>query len=163
MPRATVAPARNSRSVGRPDFSDVPPSRRRNMAAIRGRDTGPEMTLRKVLFGMGYRYRLHVKGLPGRPDLAFPGRRKLVFVHGCFWHRHEGCRNSRLPRARRDWWAFKLKSNVDRDARNLAFLADAGWQSLVVWECELTSPNVAADRVSAFLGPPVASRIAGPC
>lgn len=136
----------------RPDFTDVPESRRRNMAAIRGRDTGPEMALRRALFGMGYRFRVHVKELPGRPDVVFLGRRKAVFVHGCFWHRHEGCRNSVLPRARRDWWAAKLSANADRDARNLARLADGGWQTLVVWECELASPGT-VEQVSAFLGP----------
>lgn len=123
------------------------------MAAIRGRDTGPELALRRTLFAMGYRFRLHVKELPGRPDLVFPGRKKVMFVHGCFWHRHKGCRNSVMPRTRRDWWEAKLNANAERDARNLAQLADSGWQALVVWECELAAPGAAA-RLSAFLGPP---------
>lgn len=149
--------------LSRPDFTDAPESRRRNMAAIRGRDTRPEMVLRKYLFRMGYRYRLHVRELPGRPDLVFPGRRKVVFVHGCFWHQHACCRNSVLPRARRDWWAAKLKANVDRDDKNLKLLAKGGWQAAVVWECELGFPDSAVQRISAFLGPPAASRIARSC
>lgn len=125
------------------------------MAAIRGRNTKPELTLRRLLFRMGYRYRLHVRGLPGRPDLAFLTRRKIVFVHGCFWHRHQGCANAVLPGSRADWWAAKLAGNVERDVRNLAVIRSAGWQALVVWECEVRrDPDGAAAAVAAFLGPP---------
>lgn len=124
------------------------------MAAIRGRDTKPEVVLRRLLHAMGYRYRLQAKGLPGRPDLAFPTRRKALFVHGCFWHRH-GCANSVMPKARPEWWAAKLEGNAARDARNLAALETAGWQALVVWECEVRADAAeAARRVTAFLGPP---------
>lgn len=141
----------------RPDFADVPPVRRRNMAAIRGRDTAPELVLRRLLHAAGYRYRLHVAGLPGRPDLVFAARRCIVDVRGCFWHRH-GCANSVLPAARRDWWAAKLAATVARDARNAAALAAAGWRVCVVWECALRAdPGAAARRVRRFLGAPALS------
>jgi DNA mismatch endonuclease (patch repair protein) len=139
----------------RPTFKDVSEARRRNMAAIRGCNTKTELILRCLLFGMGYRYRLYVRDLPGRPDLAFPGRRKVVFVHGCFWHRHEGCANAVLPKSRADWWAAKLSANVERDARNLAAIRSRDWKAFVVWECEIRrDPEAAAAAVAAFLGPP---------
>lgn len=136
----------------RPDFSEVPSARRRNMAAIRGADTRPEMQVRRAAHALGYRFRLHVKDLPGRPDLVFPGRRKVIFVHGCFWHRH-GCRNSVLPRARREWWEAKLDGNVQRDRRNREALEVASWSVLVLWECELRDPESLKTILRDFLGP----------
>ena len=144
-----------SHSPPRPDFADVSQVRRRNMAAIKGRHTRTELALRRLLHGMGYRYRLHVRGLPGRPDLVFPARRKAIFIHGCFWHRHAGCPNAVLPKARADWWAAKLAGNTARDARHIAALAASGWRTLVVWECELRrDAGAAAANAAAFLGPP---------
>lgn len=106
------------------------------MARIRGKDTGPEMAVRKAFWAAGLRYRLHDKNLPGKPDLVFPGHRTVVFVHGCFWHSHEGCPNFRLPKSRTDWWAEKLARNKARDAEVRAALEAAGWRVIVVWECE---------------------------
>src|SRR5262249_4587250 len=122
-------------SSPRPDFADVSQSRRRNMSAIRGRDTTPEWSVRRLLHSLGYRFRLYKTQLPGRPDIVFPGRRKVIFVHGCFWHRH-GCRNSVLPRTRSGWWAAKLSRNAERDSRNIQRLTELGWGVAVLWECE---------------------------
>lgn len=123
------------------------------MGRIRGRDTKPEMKVRRLVHGMGYRYRLHRKDLPGRPDLVFPRRRKAVLVHGCFWHRHPdpACKLARLPKSRLDFWAPKLEANQTRDRRNLELLAAAGWSVLVVWECQLRDEEALADRLCDFL------------
>src|SRR5262245_10140140 len=107
------------------------------MAGIRGRDTGPELAVRRWLHRHGFRYRLHAKGLPGHPDVVFPGRRVVVFVHGCFWHRHPGCRYAYHPASNVAFWTMKFESNVQRDARQVAALEEAGWYVLVVWECEI--------------------------
>jgi len=110
----------------------TPSQRSRIMRAVRTANTGPELLLRKRLFRLGYRYTLHVKGLPGRPDLVFPARRKVVFVHGCFWHGHN-CSKGKLPKSRLDYWQPKIKTNRTRDARNVEALAAFGWKALVVW------------------------------
>lgn len=107
------------------------------MAGIRGKDTKPELIVRRRLFAAGFRYRLHVKGLPGRPDLVFPRYRAVVFVHGCFWHRHEGCRFTTTPSTRPEFWARKFAANVERDARKTSDLREAGWRVAVVWACAL--------------------------
>lgn len=106
------------------------------MSRIRGKDTKPEMLVRRLVHGMGYRYRLHTKDLPGRPDLVFRPRRKAIFVHGCFWHQHEGCSRNTIPATRRDFWRRKLDENVQRDRRNATALRENGWRVLVIWECE---------------------------
>lgn len=124
------------------------------MARVRGKNTGPEMMVRKLLFAAGYRYRLHVRKLPGSPDLVFPARKKVVFVHGCFWHRHENCASSRIPKSRVDFWSSKLNGNKARDIRNREALLDAGWQVMVVWECELSDLSVLQERLRLFLGSP---------
>lgn len=124
--------------------------RSRNMSHIRGKDTGPELKVRRLLHSMGFRFRLHVQGLPGRPDIVFPGRRKVIFVHGCFWHRHAGCRNARLPKSNRAFWTPKLNANRDRDRRNLKALEKEGWSCLVVWECEIDAPDI-SKRLRQFL------------
>ncbi len=121
------------------------------MSRVRGRDTGPEMVVRRLLHGMGYRYRLQGRDLPGRPDLVFPSRRKVVFVHGCFWHLHPRCRNVRLPKSRQEFWIPKLRSNRKRDLANQRKLTNAGWRFLVVWECELADLDDVAGRLVAFL------------
>jgi DNA mismatch endonuclease Vsr len=132
----------------------VPEARRRNLAAVAGKDTAPELRVRRLLFRMGYRFRLHRRDLPGTPDIVLPGRRKIVEVRGCFWHRHPdpACRNAVLPNVRADWWAAKLARNVARDERNLAMLREAGWSVLALWECEVKDDAAVAARLRAFLG-----------
>ncbi|WP_316852152.1 very short patch repair endonuclease [Ralstonia thomasii] len=115
----------------------MPLTRSENMSRIRGKDTKPEMAVRRALWAAGLRYRLHDKRLPGNPDLVFPGRRTVVFVHGCFWHCHDGCSNFRIPKTRTDWWTAKLTRNKARDAKVRAELESAGWRVFVIWECEV--------------------------
>ncbi len=122
------------------------------MRAVKGRDTGPEMTVRRLAHGMGYRYRLHRKNLPGKPDLVFPERRKVIFVHGCFWHQHTCPRGSRSPKSSRDYWIPKLKRNKQRDVENQARLCEMGWDVLVIWECEMKDQDALKNRIAAFLG-----------
>lgn len=121
------------------------------MALVRSADTKPEMTVRKLVHGMGYRYRLHCRDLPGKPDLVFRSRKAIIFVHGCFWHRHDGCSLARLPKSRVDFWTSKLEGNRDRDERKVAALKTAGWRVFVVWECELRNRELLAERLRAFL------------
>ncbi|AXK38511.1 very short patch repair endonuclease [Crenobacter cavernae] len=128
-------------------------TRSRIMARVRNKDTGPEMIVRRLVFSMRFRYRLHVGRLPGRPDLVFPGRRKVIFIHGCFWHRHEGCAQARIPKSRVEFWTAKLTANSDRDKRNIAALQELGWEVLVLWECELADSARLRQRISDFLGP----------
>lgn len=135
-------------------WPDVPEARRRVMRANTGRDTKPELALRHLLHGLGYRFRLHRRDLPGSPDLVFPSRRKVVFVHGCYWHGHEGCRRANTPKTNAGFWSAKIEANRARDARNLARLEAAGWQSLIVWECELGDPDRVVQRSRVFLGAP---------
>ena len=113
------------------------PQRSRMMSSIRGKNTWPERMLRSLLFARGFRYRLHVRNLPGSPDLVFPKHGAVIFVHGCFWHRHEGCRYTTTPKANSEFWKQKFQGNVDRDARHAAVLRDLGWRVAVVWECSL--------------------------
>ena len=108
-----------------------------NMSRIKGRDTTPERTLRSLLHRAGFRFRLHDTKLPGRPDLVLPKYRAAVFVHGCFWHRHQGCKNAANPKTNVDFWQEKFRGTVERDRRNAAALTALGWRLIVVWECEL--------------------------
>jgi DNA mismatch endonuclease, patch repair protein len=125
--------------------------RTRNMSAIRGKDTKPEMIVRRLVHSMGYRYRLHRRDLAGRPDLVFSSRRKVIFVHGCYWHMHD-CRYGRVvPATRTGFWQDKRRSNVDRDARNQVALYEAGWRTEVVWECQTRDPNELRNRLAEFL------------
>jgi DNA mismatch endonuclease, patch repair protein len=126
-------------------------TRSRIMSRVRGKDTRPEMVVRRLVFAAGYRYRLHGPNLPGRPDLVFPGRHKVIFVHGCFWHRHEGCALARLPKSRLDFWLPKLEANSRRDERDRSALLARGWDVLIVWECELTNAEALRDRIRTFL------------
>lgn len=129
-----------------------PEARSLNMSRIRSKDSRPEMAVRRALHALGFRYRLHVPGLPGKPDLVFPKLRKLIFVNGCFWHRHS-CSNGRLPSTRPEFWLEKLNSNRARDLRNLRKLRRLGWKCLVVWECQ-TSANLSPavlNRIVQFL------------
>lgn len=127
--------------------------RTQRMRRVRSKDTKPELQVRRLVHGLGYRYRLHAGDLPGRPDLVFRPRRKAVFVHGCFWHRHEGCSRNRLPKSpeRRDFWRNKLDGNAQRDRRNQAELREMGWGVLVIWECETSRVDTLAEKITAFL------------
>lgn len=121
------------------------------MAAVHSEDTRPEMAVRKIVHGLGYRYRLHVRTLPGRPDLVFPARRKLVFVHGCFWHRHRNCRYASSPKTRRKFWGAKFAANVARDRRIVLELKRMGWAVFTVWQCQLKKPERLMGRLNDFL------------
>lgn len=120
------------------------------MSMVRQKDTKPELALRRALHRLGYRFRLHRRDLPGSPDLVFPSRKKVVFVHGCFWHGH-GCKWGQLPKSRPVYWKPKIETNRERDKRVLTELRDAGWEPLVVWQCEMRDIEGAVDRVEAFL------------
>lgn len=121
------------------------------MAQIRSRDTQPEIALRKMLHGLGYRYRLHRSDLPGKPDLAMAKYRALIYVHGCFWHGHE-CQRGRRPKSNTDYWQKKLDRNIERDKKHLSDAKALGWRPLVVWECELAQdPELVLDRVLQHL------------
>ena len=130
-----------------------PEKRSEIMSRIRGRDTKPELTVRRLVHAMGYRYRLHRRDLPGKPDLAFPGRKKMIFVHGCFWHMHADpdCSRSGLPKTNREFWLPKLKRNAERDVEQQARLAALGWEVLVIWECEIDTCQGLSDRIRGFL------------
>lgn len=130
----------------------IPPEKRRAlMSKIKGVNTAPEMIVRRLAFSMGYRYRLHGKNLPGRPDLVFPGRKSVVFVHGCFWHQHKGCKKATMPQTRTEFWSKKLNRNVERDVEVLNALTKLGWRVLTIWECETKEPEQLAKRLSEFL------------
>lgn len=125
--------------------------RSKRMSRVRSRDTKPELVVRSLVFLMGYRYRLHDRRLPGAPDLVFRSRRKVIFVHGCFWHRHPDCALARMPKSRLDFWRPKLEGNAARDARNIAALRDQGWGVLVVWECETKDTGCLGKVIRRFL------------
>jgi len=120
------------------------------MRAVKSKDTGPEMVVRRLLHAHGFRYRLHQRTLPGSPDLVFPGMRKVVFVNGCFWHGHDCVRGSRMPKAHARYWQTKIERNRRRDEKVRGQLQDQGWQVLVVWECEIANPNL-LERLAKFL------------
>ncbi len=124
------------------------------MARIRGRDTRPELLVRRLLHAMGYRYRTHLRSMPGRPDLAFTRRRAAVFVHGCFWHGHDCPRGRRAPKTNAAFWRDKIARNRMRDADVLERLDGLGWRSIVLWECGLGDRDALAERLRAYLGPP---------
>jgi DNA mismatch endonuclease (patch repair protein) len=121
------------------------------MKAVRGSHTTPEWIVRKLVFSMGYRYRLHSRALPGCPDLVFPARRKVIFVHGCFWHGHSCPAGLNRPKSNTDYWGPKLERNLHRDKANRAILRNLGWKSLVLWECELSRSGVIQRRIKNFL------------
>jgi DNA mismatch endonuclease (patch repair protein) len=130
-----------------------PKDRSQRMSLIRGADTTPELIVRRAVHSMGFRYRLHVKALPGTPDLVFASRRKVILVHGCFWHRHkkQDCKLARLPKSRLDFWVNKLEGNRLRDVRNKRLLRRTGWSVLEVWECELQNLETLKRRLRYFL------------
>ena len=133
------------------------------MARIRGRDTKPELRVRQALHAAGLRYRLHDRRLPGTPDLTFPSRRIALFVHGCFWHRHEdpSCRLARMPKTRRDFWEPKLESNRQRDERDAKSLQALGWRVVVIWECELRTKQRLLALAEEIRSSPTNARRAG--
>lgn len=139
-----------SRAIGPMDVFS-PDQRSDIMRAVGSVDTEAEMAVRKLVHLLGYRYRLHRKDLPGRPDLAFPGRRKAIFVHGCFWHQHPGCKHAAIPASNVEYWLRKFKRNVARDQSNVAALAEMGWASLVIWECELRDHVHLVGHIKDFL------------
>ncbi|MSQ59714.1 MAG: DNA mismatch endonuclease Vsr [Betaproteobacteria bacterium] len=121
------------------------------MALVRAKDTKPELQVRRLVHGLGYRYQLHRSDLPGTPDLVFPARGKVILVHGCFWRRHEGCSLARLPKSRRNFWLPKLESNAERDSRNIRALRCLGWGVMTIWECQLGNTVRLTKRIRRFL------------
>jgi DNA mismatch endonuclease (patch repair protein) len=124
-----------------------------NMSRIRAVDSGPELLLRRLLHALGYRYRLYAPNLPGRPDIVFTKKRKIIFVHGCFWHSHLDCRESHVPKTNLGYWGPKLSRNSERDRKNVAALEAQGWEVLILWECQLAD-RLLAERILRSLGPP---------
>lgn len=129
----------------------TPEQRSERMSRVRGKDTKPEMRVRRIVHSMGYRYRLHRRDLPGNPDLVFPARRKVIFVHGCFWHRHSDCRLARLPKSRTEFWEAKLEGNRQRDIINRSRLLAEGWEVMVVWECTICKPIELQEQIRNYI------------
>lgn len=129
-----------------------PETRSRMMSGIRGKDTKPEILVRRTLFAAGFRFRLHRRDLPGAPDLALPGRKIAIFVHGCFWHMHKGCRLAKSPTTRPDFWKGKLEGNVERDRQAIKALLAQDWRVLVVWECATKDKTADSTLSEALLG-----------
>lgn len=125
--------------------------RSRIMSLVKGKNTRPEMVVRRLVHGLGFRYRLHDTKLPGKPDLVFSRKRKIIFVHGCFWHRHKDCALARIPKSNQEFWLAKLEGNRLRDEINIRKLHEAGWDTLVIWECELRDQNKLSQRLRSFL------------
>ena len=127
--------------------------RSRQMGRIKGKNTKPELRVRKLIHRAGHRYRLHRKELPGKPDLVFPSKRKVIFVHGCFWHAHSKptCKKARIPKTNQNFWRDKFAANAARDRRNVEILAEMGWKVLTLWECELTDDKTILEKAEAFL------------
>lgn len=121
------------------------------MALVRSKDTKPEMAVRRLVHRLGFRYRLHGQKLPGKPDLVFKKRKKVIFVHGCFWHRHENCKQARLPKSNTEFWIEKLNQNKIRDDKSLGTLAQLGWKTLIIWECEIKDLVELEKRIIVFL------------
>jgi DNA mismatch endonuclease (patch repair protein) len=133
------------------NFASTPAERSELMRQIRSRNTKPELLVRSITHRMGYRFRLHDKGLPGKPDLVFPGRKKVIFVNGCFWHRHQCPVGQKIPRSNEDYWIPKLKRNRERDEIILLNLKELGWTTLVLWECELKNIDIIKSKIKQFL------------
>jgi DNA mismatch endonuclease (patch repair protein) len=133
----------------------TPAERSERMGRVRSKNTKPELVVRRLVHSLGFRYRLHNTKLPGKPDLVFAGRRKVIFVHGCFWHRHgPSCPLTRLPRSRLGFWRPKFEENRKRDRKNHRSLRAANWDILVLWECELNNGEAVSARIAQFLGRP---------
>ncbi len=130
----------------------TPEQRTRTMSHIKGRDTGPERLVRRLLHRLGFRFRLHVRDLPGTPDIVLPKYKAVIFVNGCFWHGHEGCPRATIPATRRDFWIKKISAAKERDKRAEAALTAAGWRVLMLWQCELKDLAALEERLWSFLG-----------
>lgn len=128
-----------------------PAQRSRTMAAVKSANTKPEMLVRRLLHSLGYRYRLHQIRLPGKPDIVFPGRKKIIFIHGCFWHGHDCKRGSRKPSTRQDYWLPKIERNQQRDQTHTLALETAGWSVMILWECELKDRTALIQKLKTFL------------
>lgn len=128
----------------------TPEERSRIMAKVKGRDTKPEILVRRILHRLGYRFRLYRKDLPGKPDIVLPRHRKIIFVHGCFWHGHD-CKRGARPETNADFWNAKIKGNIERDARNTEELKRLGWDVLTLWVCEMKDPDELAERLGRFI------------
>ena len=128
-----------------------PEQRSRVMRQVKSQDTSTEMTIRRMVWRMGFRYRLHRKNLPGAPDLVFVGKRKIIFVHGCFWHGHDCARGDRIPKSNRDYWLTKIGKNRTRDRGYQTALQKAGWKVMIVWECELKNREAITEKLHFFL------------
>ncbi len=122
------------------------------MAQVKSKNTKPEMLVRSLLHRMGYRFRLHIKTLPGHPDVVLPRYKAVIFVHGCFWHGHEGCKRATMPATRTEFWRKKIDGNQSRDRRNLTALEELGYRCLVIWQCEMKDIEALKMRLSEFLG-----------
>lgn len=127
--------------------------RSERMRRVRGKDTGPERAVRRAATELGYKYRLQYDKLPGRPDLAFPVRKKIIWVHGCFWHRHDGCRLATTPKTNQHFWMEKFKLNQSRDRKKADMVRKLGWDFLLIWQCETKERDCLRNRIAAFLGP----------
>ena len=125
----------------------VSEQRSRNMSAIKSKNTKPEIKVRKVLHSMGYRFRLHRKDLPGSPDIVLPKYKTVIFVHGCFWHRHENCKYASTPKTRQEFWEAKFRENINRDKLNQENLSSKGWKIIIVWECEIKDKDFDLNRL----------------
>ena len=126
---------------------EVSEQRSRNMSAIKSKNTKPEIKVRKVLHSMGYRFRLHRKDLPGSPDIVLPKYKTVIFVHGCFWHRHENCKYASTPKTRQEFWEAKFRENINRDKLNQENLSSKGWKIIIVWECEIKDKDFDLKRL----------------
>ncbi len=124
------------------------------MSRIRSKDTAPEIAVRRLIHAAGYRYRLHVDELPGKPDLVFPARRAVIFVHGCFWHLHPRCTEGRIPSSNRDYWGPKLARNAQRDKSNAKALKKDGWRVMTIWECQIGKDRHLLEKIASFLSSP---------
>lgn len=129
----------------------TPEQRSRVMSRVKGRDTQPERLVRSLLHRMGFRFRIHRKDLPGKPDIVLPKHRKIIIVNGCFWHGHEGCKRSARPSTNQMFWNEKIDRNVARDARNIQSLHQLGWTVLVIWQCQTKAPDALCERLRTFL------------
>src|SRR5215211_6762502 len=129
----------------------TPEERSRIMAKVKGANTTPEKTVRSLIHRMGYRFRLHVKELPGKPDIVLPRHKKIILIHGCFWHQHEGCSQAARPTSNTDYWNNKLDRNMIRDNGNMQRLEYLGWNVLVLWECEIKNQDLLLERLTSFL------------
>ncbi len=126
---------------------EVSEQRSRNMSAIKSKNTKPEIKVRKVLHSMGYRFRLHSKNLPGSPDIVLPKYKTVIFVHGCFWHRHQNCKYASTPKTRQEFWNKKFNENINRDKINQENLSSKGWKIIIIWECEIRNKKINLEQI----------------